>query len=106
MSIADFDNEEFVKVFRDVVRREILKYQQTPEAVAKQTQTTIKIAERHYPDDIERQIDFHTCFNEIILKSENLGYPKGVCPRGLVSEITKKWNVEGAMIIEYIYARD
>lgn len=96
---ADYNDPKFVDCFREVVRKQIIQHRAKPRSV--DSWRTIEIAVRHYPDDIERQLDFHTCVAEIITEGEKLGYGENI-PRDLAMEIARKHNVAGAFIVEMI----
>jgi len=102
---TSFDNPEYVKRFRETVKERILLYQKDSPEISKGEAYTILIAERHYPDDIEKQLDFHVCVNVIVKEAEKLGYTDGHAPTPLVHQIAIKYKVNGAFIIESIYAR-
>ena len=102
---TSFDNPEYVKCFRETVKKRILLYHEGSPDIPRGEANTILIADRHYPDDIEKQLDFHVCVNVIVKEAEKLGYTNGHAPTNLVHQIAKKYKVNGAFIIESIYAR-
>ena len=99
-----FRNPKYVECFREVVKARILLYQTNPQAMDKGEANLVRLADQHYPDDIEKQLDFHVCFNLVLEEAEKLGYTNGVAPTELAFQIAKECNVEGAFIVERLYA--
>lgn len=98
--MSDYDNPEWMKDYREVIREEILKFQK-----GETTGLPYQVAEEYFPGDIERQLDLCMAIGESIGRASELGYPEGHIPTDLFLQIAKKYKVEKVFDVEVVKLR-
>lgn len=93
--MSQYDDPEWMKWYRIVIRERLESFQR-----GETTGVPYKLAQRYFPDDLERQTDMCMWIGESMGRAAELGYEAGIVPTDLVRQVAEKYDMVKIMDLE------
>lgn len=98
--MSQYDDSEWMEIYRTVIRERLELHRSG--AIAG---TPYELAQRYFPNDLERQTDMCMWIGESVGRAHELGYEEGIVPTDLVRQIAEKYDMVKIMDLETVLFR-